>query len=471
MSDTVQILHPADDGYENIRNRCFNARVPNRRPAEIVLPWTTAEVAYAIKRANAQGLKVGVRSGGHHFPCSPLRDSGMLLDLKDLNKAFDYNKDTKIISFSPAHTVQDISTTLRPHKRFFPHGHSRTVGMGGFYLAGGQGCFVRGWGYTCDGWVTQLEVVTANGDIVIANATENQDLFWAAPGSGVGFFGVITRMWGKTIPSKKLYDVSYIVDSTDIFKPLLKWSLQTAERVPRYGSDLFICTFYADAEEKTTEDESKAKRVFMLLNQTVHCDSMEEALVLASPWQSFPDAFRKHLVAEIPMTERQWEELWDLQERFQPHGAGERWKVDSVISDATVSLDEFVDKITPALFDLPTRRATGAIIPLDYIPDEADHALSLPQKSTVSTLVCYSDPALDAKVDTWMKKTYTELEKVAVGIYVADHDKDQRLSRVMTDSALRKWLKIRAKYDPYELFTGHHGFDNVLPENQANGRT
>jgi hypothetical protein len=39
----------------------------------------------------------------------------------------------------------------------------------------------------------------------------------------------------------------------------------------------------------------------------------------------------------------------------------------------------------------------------------------------------------------------------------------------MTDSALRKWLKIRAKYDPKELFTGHHGFDRVLPENQVNG--
>jgi hypothetical protein len=91
---------------------------------------------------------------------------------------------------------------------------------------------------------------------------------------------------------------------------------------------------------------------------------------------------------------------------------------------------QFVDKITPALFDLPTRRATGTIIPLDYIPDEADHALSLPQKSTISTLVCYSDPGRDEQVDKWMKDTYTELEKVSVGIYVADYDKDQRLSRV-----------------------------------------
>jgi hypothetical protein len=340
MSESVQILTLSDDGYEKLRNRCFNGRVPDRRPAEIVVPTTTAQVADAIKRANAQGLKIGVRSGGHHFPCSPLKESGLLLDLKDLNKKIDYDPKTKLISFSPGHTVRDISTSLTPHKRFFPYGHSRTVGIGGFYLAGGQGCFVRGWGYTCDGWVTQLEIVTASGEVVIANDTENQDLFWAAPGSGVGFFAVITKMWGKTIPAKSLYDVSYILDSTDIFKPLLKWALQTAEKVPKYGSDLFICTFYADAEDPSTHDDSKAKRVFMLLNQTVHGDSIEEANVLASPWKGLPDDFRKHLVAEIPMVERTWEDLWDLQEKFQPHGKGERWKVDSIISDANVPLDE-----------------------------------------------------------------------------------------------------------------------------------
>jgi hypothetical protein len=44
-------------------------------------------------------------------------------------------------------------------------------------------------------------------------------------------------------------------------------------------------------------------------------------------------------------------------------------------------------------------------------------------------------------------------------------------TQVMTNSALRKWLKLRAKYDPNELFTGYHGFDSVLVEQQANGHT
>lgn len=288
----------------------------------------------------------------------------MLLDLKDLNKTFEYDSRTKLIAFSPGHTVQDVSTLLRPHQRFFPYGHSRGVGIGGFYLAGGQGCFVRGWGYTCDGWVTQLEVVTASGEVLTSNATENPDLFWAAPGSGLGFFAVITRMWGRTIPAKRLYDVSNIVDSTEIFKPLLKWALQAADKIPKYGSDVFILTFYADNEDPNEEDDSKSKRVFMLLNQTVHCDSIEEASVLSSPWKDIPDAFRKHLVANIPLTERTWEELWDLQEKFQPHGNRERWKVDSILSNPSIPLDEVwsIDDFSCAIPNSPTANPVRSLL-------------------------------------------------------------------------------------------------------------
>jgi hypothetical protein len=338
MSSITQILTPSDAGYEAIRCRSFNSRIPDYKPAEIVLPTTTVEVAEAVKRANRLGYKVGVRSGGHHFPCGPLKDGGLLLDLKNLNKSFQYNSQNKSISFSPGHTVEDISTFLRPYNRFFPYGHSRSVGIGGFYLAGGQGCFVRGWGYTCDTWVTQLEIVTASGEIILANTTENPDLFWAAPGSGLGFFGVITRMWGNTIAAKNLFDVSYIVDATDIFKPLLTWAFQTVESIPKYGSDVFIQTFYADGDAPGSHDDSHAGRVFMLLNQTIHCDSIQEAKVLASPWTGLPDEFRKHLVAEVPMMKRTWEDLWDLQEKFQPRG--ERWKVDSILTDPAVPLED-----------------------------------------------------------------------------------------------------------------------------------
>ncbi|EXA30311.1 hypothetical protein FOVG_18308 [Fusarium oxysporum f. sp. pisi HDV247] len=189
-----QVSVPTSADYEQLRRRGFNGRVPDVRPAEIVSPNTTADVLCAVNRSRTRGWKIGVRSGGHLFFNSSLLENGMLIDTRNLNKTIEYDPATKVAAISPGHTVEDVSRFLGPLGRFFPSGHSRSVGVGGFLLAGGQGLFVRGWGYTAASWIEKLEIVTTEGEVVIASKTENPDLFWAVPGSGLGFFGVITRI-------------------------------------------------------------------------------------------------------------------------------------------------------------------------------------------------------------------------------------------------------------------------------------
>lgn len=335
-----QVSTPTSASYEPLRRRGFNGRVPDTKPAEIVSPNTTADVVEAVKRARSRGQKIGVRSGGHLFFHTNLIEDGVLIDARNLNKEIEYDPATKIAAVSPGHTVDDVAGALVPLQRFFPSGHSRSVGVGGFLLAGGQGLFVRGWGYSSANWVEKIEVVTSEGDVVVASKTENPDLFWAMPGSGQGFFAVITRIWIRTIPNKRLFDFTTIVDSTDIFKPLLKWIFTTMKSVPRYGAEPFFCTFYADKDDPEGGEESKSKRVFLVINQTMFADSLGEARVLASPWDNIPEEFKKHVITTVPLTERNREELWELQENFQPSGNGERWNVDSILADPKVSDDE-----------------------------------------------------------------------------------------------------------------------------------
>lgn len=337
---TSHVSTPASANYEELRRRGFNDRIPDAKPAEIVSPNTTADVVEAVQRARQCGRKIGVRSGGHHFFHPDLVENGMLIDTRNLNKSMEFDPATKIATISPGHTVEDLAGFLGPLQRFFPSGHSRSVGVGGFLLAGGQGLFVRGWGYTSTNWVKKIEVVTSEGEIVIASKTENPDLSWAMPGSGQGFFAVITRIWIKTIPNKRLFDVTTIMDSTDIFKPLLKWVLTTVKSIPKYGAEPFFCTFYADKDDPEGGEESKSKRVFFVINQTMFADSLEEAKVLASPWAAIPDEFERHVITTVPLMERDREELWELQENFQPSGNGERWNVDSILADPEVSDDE-----------------------------------------------------------------------------------------------------------------------------------
>jgi hypothetical protein len=80
-----------------------------------------------------------------------------------------------------------------------PHGLAPLVGSTpdvsavGYTLGGGLGWLARKYGTSADS-VIAFEVVTADGQLVRASATENPELFWGLRGGGAGALGVITAM-------------------------------------------------------------------------------------------------------------------------------------------------------------------------------------------------------------------------------------------------------------------------------------
>jgi FAD/FMN-containing dehydrogenase len=60
-------------------------------------------------------------------------------------------------------------------------GSSMTVSVGGYLTAGGHSPLSPLYGLGAD-QVLELEVVTANGELLVANECKNKDLFWAVRG-------------------------------------------------------------------------------------------------------------------------------------------------------------------------------------------------------------------------------------------------------------------------------------------------
>ena len=84
MSDGI--LWRNDAGYEPARRRAIsNGRKPDRFPDVIVRAQSNGDVVAAVQLAKERGLKIGIRSGGHSWAASFLRDRGMLLDLSQMN--------------------------------------------------------------------------------------------------------------------------------------------------------------------------------------------------------------------------------------------------------------------------------------------------------------------------------------------------------------------------------------------------
>jgi FAD/FMN-containing dehydrogenase len=60
-------------------------------------------------------------------------------------------------------------------------GGSPDVGFGGYLTGGGHGALSTFYGLAAD-QVLEVEIVTAEGDVLTANECQNSDLFWAVRG-------------------------------------------------------------------------------------------------------------------------------------------------------------------------------------------------------------------------------------------------------------------------------------------------
>ena len=89
--------------------------------------------------------------------------------------------------------------TVRNH-RYVQGGGCTSVGAaGGFLQGGGFGSWSKKYGTGAAGML-QARIVTADGRLLVANACQNQDLFWALRGGGGGTFGVVTEATLRTHP-------------------------------------------------------------------------------------------------------------------------------------------------------------------------------------------------------------------------------------------------------------------------------
>ena len=75
-------------------------------------------------------------------------------------------------------TLGDVDRGTHSFGLAVPAGIVSRTGIAGLTLGGGVGWLMRKFGMTIDN-VLSFEVVTADGKILTASASENEDLFWA----------------------------------------------------------------------------------------------------------------------------------------------------------------------------------------------------------------------------------------------------------------------------------------------------
>ncbi len=183
------VVAPGDDSYEEFR-LVFNAAI-DRHPGAILRAADARDVALGVEIANEHGLEVAVRGGRHSFAGLGVSDGGLVIDTRDLT-SLEIDPAERTAWAGAGLTAAAYAAAAGEHGLATGFGDYPDVGVAGLTLGGGLGFLARKHGLTVDD-LLGVELVTADGELITADAENHPDLFWALRGGG-GNFGVVTRL-------------------------------------------------------------------------------------------------------------------------------------------------------------------------------------------------------------------------------------------------------------------------------------
>ena len=182
-----EVVGPDDADYENAR-RVHNGMI-DRRPAVVVRVMNAGDVIATVRYAGEVGLDVAIRGGGHSGPGFGTCDGGVVIDFSRM-RSVRVDPTAKTARADGGVTWGDFNAATHAFGLATTGGIISTTGIAGLTLGGGIGYLTRGYGLSLDNLVS-ADVVTADGQMLVASDDQNADLFWAIRGGG-GNFGVCT---------------------------------------------------------------------------------------------------------------------------------------------------------------------------------------------------------------------------------------------------------------------------------------
>jgi FAD/FMN-containing dehydrogenase len=217
---------------------------------------TTQDVIAAVNFARANNLRLVIKGGGHSYQGSSNAADSLLIWTRHMNAITTHDAFVGVGCTGNAEPQPAVSVeagAIWGHVynevavkggRYVQGGGCLTVGVAGIILGGGFSMFSKAHG-TAAANLIEAEVVTADGEVRIANACLNPDLFWALKGGGGGF-GVVTRVTLRTHPLPEFFgavSVGVHATSDDAYRRLIGKIVEFyAEALfnPQWGNEILI---------------------------------------------------------------------------------------------------------------------------------------------------------------------------------------------------------------------------------------
>jgi FAD/FMN-containing dehydrogenase len=186
---SAPVLDPGEPGWDAARqawNLCAD-----QQPDAVAFANTPGDVGAVVDFARERGLKVAAQGTGH--AATSLGSLAGTILLKTMRMGgVEVDPAGRTARVEAGALLGELAVAAGEHGLAVLSGSSPDVGVVGFSLGGGIGWLSRRHGIACNS-ISAIELVTAEGEMVRADAHNEPDLFWAMRGGG-GNFGVVTAL-------------------------------------------------------------------------------------------------------------------------------------------------------------------------------------------------------------------------------------------------------------------------------------
>lgn len=433
------ILFPDDDAYDSARS-IWNAMI-DKRPAAIARCATTSDVVKAVNFTRDNKLLLAVRGGGHNIAGNALCDDGIVVDLSQM-KAATVKPNTRRVTIEGGATLADLDAATQAHGLATPLGINSTTGVGGLTLGGGFGWFSRKHGMTVDN-LESAEVVTANGEVMRASATEYPDLFWALRGGG-GNFGVVTRFEFRLHPLGPDVLSGLMVYPISEAKPILQRYRQFMDTAP---DELSVWAVLRQAPPLPFLPTNVHGTPILALALFYAGDS-KKGEPLIEPLRKFGTLLGEHVGVQPYVN---WQRAFDP---LLTPGARNYWKSHNL----SKLEDGLIDTLIPYVETLPSPQCEiflGAIggATTRPAPDSAAYA-HRDTKFVMNVHGRWEDPADDIRCINWARDFFKASSPFASGSVYVNFLTAEESDRIRSAYGPNydRLVQVKHKYDPDNLF-------------------
>lgn len=439
------VIVPESPEYADAR-AVYNAMI-DKKPAVIVRCVDVADVQTAVNYARDNGITLAIRGGGHNAGGLGSVDGGLVIDFSQMRSVHVDPKSGRV-RVEPGCQLGDVDHATHPYGLAVPGGMISTTGVGGLTLGGGVGYLTRRHGLTIDN-LLEVDVVLADGSLVVASAEENPDLFWALRGGG-GNFGVVTSFLFQGQP------VGTIVGGPTL------WPIDRSEEILSWYREFILsapedlCGFFAFLTVPPAPpfpEHLHLKKVCGVV--WCHTGTEAEAERDFAPIRDLEPALYGVQAMPFPMLNSAFDALY-------PSGHQWYWRADFY----TEIPDDAVAEHAAWGAKLPTMLSTMHLYPIDgaaHRVGSSDTAWSYREANWAGVIVGVDpDPARAQGLKDWAVGYWDALHPFSSGGAYVNFMMEEGQDRVRASyrDNYDRLAQIKAKYDPNNLFRVNQ---NIVP--------